>query len=54
MKQEYLFRWIDGDGNITKEKVYTFHYFAEAKQHAKELFAEAMDDTRKIVIVKNY
>ena len=52
--KEFRFIFIDIFGNDTEEKVYSFANLKEARVHAKNLLANANDNTEQILVkVKN-
>jgi len=49
-EKQYKFIFIDIFGNDTEEKIYSFSNIKEAKMHAKQLLANAMDNTEEIIV----
>ena len=49
-EKQYKFIFIDIFGNDTEEKIYQFANYKEAKMHAKNLLANANDNTEEIIV----
>ena len=48
--KQYRFIFIDIFGNDTEEKIYEFANYKEARMHAKNLLANANDNTEEIIV----
>jgi hypothetical protein len=48
--QHYTFTFVDADGNNTEQRTYKFYNIKEARKHAFNLLANAMDDTAQIIV----
>ena len=46
----YTFTFYDKFGADTEQRIYLFDNIKEARQHARKLLANAMDDTKKIIV----